>query len=331
MDDINELRQCGACSSDYGVTGSRIPVVLPCFHTLCKQCIASRLALPPGPGAIVCHVCNVSHTVGERTFRPNTYVLNYIKNSNSAKDPVEKCKDHPEAVGLFFCETCKGSVCAGCSIKNHKGHDLSLISDKKMEKISVLHKKIEESRSRLKKEGDKIRNAKEKAYVENTKLLTSLRSEKEKVIKTISDKYEEQIGKVVRSRTRLKKEIDEELDQFDKSLGILTSLTSLTNESLTMHQLSKRLSLIKRFDASISANSTKMTISEFTRHNGDSFMKSTQALCGEVKVTAKERRIVSTLQNHVQGINIEFTVVETVKYSTHSTPSPLSTERIVTR
>ena len=77
-DDGDDLTNCSVCFDEYTETGDYIPRILPCFHTLCEECLG-QLVQNDG---LNCPECRVKHTApnGKTSFPQNKYVLAHLKN-----------------------------------------------------------------------------------------------------------------------------------------------------------------------------------------------------------------------------------------------------------
>lgn len=62
----------------------------------------------------------------------NTPLSQVTKSHNIFDVEIEKdieCKEHPEEVVRFYCETCEEPVCILCTFNDHKDHDVAQFSD----------------------------------------------------------------------------------------------------------------------------------------------------------------------------------------------------------
>ena len=72
------MTNCSVCFEVYAETGSHIPRLLPCTHTVCEMCIRQLIQ---GKEAFNCPECRVRHPAhnGVKTFPQNKYILTHIK------------------------------------------------------------------------------------------------------------------------------------------------------------------------------------------------------------------------------------------------------------
>ena len=91
---LEDLLICQICLEEYQESGSRIPRILPCSHTLCERCLIQLLA---GVGVLKCPVCKTQHAAPRklRTFPQNKFILTFIswkaKQSEKKSGGVSKC------------------------------------------------------------------------------------------------------------------------------------------------------------------------------------------------------------------------------------------------
>ena len=78
MAEADDMTNCSVCFEVYAETGSHIPRLLPCTHTVCEMCIRQLIQ---GKEALNCPECRVRHPAhnGVKTFPQNKYILTHIK------------------------------------------------------------------------------------------------------------------------------------------------------------------------------------------------------------------------------------------------------------
>ena len=78
MAKADDMTNCPVCFEVYAETGSHIPRLLPCTHTVCELCIQQLIQ---GKQALHCPECRVRHPVhnGVKTFAQNKYILTHLK------------------------------------------------------------------------------------------------------------------------------------------------------------------------------------------------------------------------------------------------------------
>ena len=78
MAEVDHMTSCPVCFETYQETGSHVPRLLPCTHTVCESCIR---ALIRGKFALSCPECREEHPVhsGVKTFTQNKYILTHLQ------------------------------------------------------------------------------------------------------------------------------------------------------------------------------------------------------------------------------------------------------------
>ena len=79
-DKPEDLLSCGICLEEYQDSGSHVPRLLPCTHTLCEKCLIELLG-QQGGAKLTCPECRTHHAAPkkQRTFPQNKYLLSFIK------------------------------------------------------------------------------------------------------------------------------------------------------------------------------------------------------------------------------------------------------------
>ena len=93
-----DFLSCGVCFEEHQESGSRVPRILPCPHTLCENCLISLL----GSGSVLkCPECRVIHVAPsrERTFPQNKYLLTVIRLRDAESS---ESKEDSHEVKIFF-------------------------------------------------------------------------------------------------------------------------------------------------------------------------------------------------------------------------------------
>ncbi|GFO22021.1 cellular tumor antigen p53 [Plakobranchus ocellatus] len=129
-DDFNEsFLTCGTCLCTYDQGGERAPKLLPCSHTVCRNCLERIIAAQTlDTGSFRCPICreNVQVPQGGVPSFPPSFIVNQLLDlmAQQRRDVVPKCATHPQQE-LFFCETCDVVFCAQCVDNSHTGRGAS--------------------------------------------------------------------------------------------------------------------------------------------------------------------------------------------------------------
>ncbi len=88
---------CSVCTDDYQDTGTRIPKLLPCSHTVCLGCLGSMVQ----GGQVTCPECRARHVVPSgqpEGFNTNRYVLDLRRIVNRVAQQVRRTQDQVQGV-----------------------------------------------------------------------------------------------------------------------------------------------------------------------------------------------------------------------------------------
>ena len=92
-----DLLNCVVCLEEYQDSGSHVPKLLPCTHTLCEKCLIELLG-QQGGAKLTCQEWRTYHVAPEkqRTFPQNKYLLSFIK----WRDTTQSKKSEEEFDGV---------------------------------------------------------------------------------------------------------------------------------------------------------------------------------------------------------------------------------------
>ena len=143
MADVNEFIRCCICRNEYEVEGRRIPLMLPCSHTFCKECITDLITQATSCGRkwIACAKCGKRQSIPEgNNFPVNRYILPFFR-----KKDEDMCQIHKKVAILFCKDTeCQKGVCASCVVaEEHRTHDLVEMKDEKERLVADISNNIE--------------------------------------------------------------------------------------------------------------------------------------------------------------------------------------------
>ena len=237
----DEDMSCSVCFEPYTEIGEHIPRILPCYHTLCENCIRQLILRKK----LECPECRTNHEAkhGPTTFKQNKYIVTNIRRETTMKEAVslEKfsnikevsgnlkmmiCEKHGKELGLYCKEVkCQLTICQKCLIKNHVGHDVVDLEEEREE----LYKKVSEKASFLRKDLETAKGKFLSASVEFEKdvdtSLKRLEAQKEE-FNLIFDKLEREIKDDIRN---VSVSIRNDLSTIEEYFVLLSSLEENMN------------------------------------------------------------------------------------------------------
>ncbi|XP_070548123.1 tripartite motif-containing protein 2-like [Ptychodera flava] len=103
---------CPQCDNRY-----RVPKMLPCFHTFCKQCLTKM----SDSKSITCPLCKDKHSLEDMEvddLQNNTFILDLIDFfMHAANEPPELlCRICTNAQSQSYCATCQILFCGDCKV-----------------------------------------------------------------------------------------------------------------------------------------------------------------------------------------------------------------------
>ena len=129
---------CVVCHEVY-----KVPKLLECTHTFCKQCIVDIVGQSSRFSCPMCRKMIVVPPGGVSAFRDNPHihpeVLDKVRNATF-------CSEHPEEELKVYCVPCDLPVCAFCIIQEHAQHEmkkLSVAAEQVTEQLAKDEKRIE--------------------------------------------------------------------------------------------------------------------------------------------------------------------------------------------
>ncbi|CAF1053706.1 unnamed protein product [Adineta ricciae] len=109
---------CSTCINQYSSDShEHQPKLLPCSHTVCRQCLERIVSSQPRSDAIKCPICR-EHILlprGGVTSFPPSFLVNQLLDLmvSQRRDVIPKCESHTNEE-LLFCETCDKIFCQLC-------------------------------------------------------------------------------------------------------------------------------------------------------------------------------------------------------------------------
>ncbi len=188
---MDDTRDCPVCFEAYTKSGKRVPRILPCFYTVCEQCVVKLIKITPDGNALWCPQCRKQHDArnGLHSFPQNKYILTVLQEraekerSKQGKGRVEfeKCKEHEFKELSLFCrsESCNAAICELCLLGHH-------VEDHK-EKVKELEQKLEELKEDFTTRKKKLETSKEQLEKTFYDQIADLRDMKENATKKIKE------------------------------------------------------------------------------------------------------------------------------------------------
>ena len=148
------LTKCAVCSEAYTETGKHFPKLLPCHHTVCLNCIKSKLC-GNLKNIFDCPKCDTKHEfdTGVENIPQNEYILEYLKNRRIEKEIRRMCNKHGMEL-TFCCRNCEVPICVRCLLDDHKNHNLDELQNEELRnniftQIESLQERLQAQRERL--------------------------------------------------------------------------------------------------------------------------------------------------------------------------------------
>ena len=118
---------CPVCLEEF--TDTRI---LPCYHTLCRRCLATQISTSVTKGQYNCPVCRSGHKVptkGVDDIHQNFHVVEMMEMAKASRLKHPLCKAHKTEDLRFYCHNCEVPICRDCKVVGHEGHKINIISE----------------------------------------------------------------------------------------------------------------------------------------------------------------------------------------------------------
>ena len=144
MAEVDDTTHCQVCFEAYEETGKHVPRILPCFHSVCEDCIKKLMK----ENNLDCPECRAKHPAanGFLSFPQNKYIISNVK--RNAQFPT--CDIHNRVMTLFCNETnCRVPICSRCLINDHKNHGMKDFKEEYKETHDVLSLDLNSLKSNL--------------------------------------------------------------------------------------------------------------------------------------------------------------------------------------
>ena len=276
-DSLDYLLACQVCLEDFEESGEHVPRLLPCTHTLCEKCL-KQLIKPSNQGDFVgCPECRKKHVAvdGVKTFPQNKYILTNIRrkqhpsedfDDDSSEEKIAKCPEHGKDI-ILYCKRldCQKPICQACITRYHRGHDVVDIDEVKKEVKGILLSKMKLAKEDLQRKRSKISSARTETESKMEQCISLLNAKKEEILKQVSEKFDNMIGKAKLQKFSTYANTSKELKTIDELEELLDDIVieqNADNVQLAGH-LSKVVEITGRVEADLSGTK-KYPFSEYT-------------------------------------------------------------------
>ena len=238
---------CQVCFEDFTDRDEHVPRILPCSHTLCEKCLGQLIR---GGTLLCCPECRLDNPVqeeaGVRSFPQNKYILNHFQQKQVSLQREPQCKEHEKPLLLYCNEVkCKKCICLTCLTNTHVGHKVTEIEDKNklvlFSKISMQMEKLETSKNNL-------LTAKEDLEKNSEESITKAAQKKEELIKMISDRISTLMRTVVKQKSEVKANIEEDMAAIDESMFVLESIGKNVMDMNKAKDVSKSFEIVENIE-----------------------------------------------------------------------------------
>ena len=279
---LDDKKSCPICFEHYTTQGDKVPILLPCDHTLCRMC-TTKLSKN---GRIVCPECRKEHVgPANQGFQEHSLLIEHLKKEDAG---AQKCAKHGRETE-FYCneKDCKIPICAVCLVEDHIGHDVDERHEQRQgaeqqKEIEVLIKKLNESRN----------------------ILEETKHEEEKKIDDVA-------MEISKEKDKLSKVFDQKLKMIKMMTNSVESLqTNLNKQSEVSRQVQHldtiKSAISKAFEEPISYTLFNVVKNEKVLPIFDE--KDDLVKCGKLNVNLKSKVNVLQLTRMLYSRSIETTI-----------------------
>ena len=243
MTEVDDLKSCPVCFEDFSAEGSHVPRILPCFHTLCEQCVGYLLQ---NNNSLECPECREKHEAPRsvKTFQQNKYIIAYVRKKRKSLPEVvvsqerARCSDHGEEMTMYCRKNgCEKVICHLCLVKCHKFHDVVDLEEERNENYRGLVKDIEQVSKILmikKKKFVIFQEGLDKLHKESLKLLNLRR---EQIIRKINENMDKLEGALCKDKTDQNRKIQNEMETMEMNIDMIRSLQDDVNETTALEDI----------------------------------------------------------------------------------------------
>ena len=132
---LQEFFVCSQCGK--GPEYMQDPVLLPCLHSICIECLDTRVRLSQRRDEVECPTCTQRACIppgGLKAFPEDKFSRMAIKTLTDPEftylpgGPNPKCGLHPKEEVSNYCQKCHVQVCRKCVTSHHKDHEAEIRS-----------------------------------------------------------------------------------------------------------------------------------------------------------------------------------------------------------
>lgn len=216
-------------------TGSFVPRLLPCTHTVCERCIGELLK---GRKTLNCPQCRKRHSAnsGLKAFPENKYILKTLERPKVAMVTrvFTLCVEHERERSLYCKDArCGAEICQLCHIQDHKFHDVVDIFQEEQTKLQD----VQEYGLLCK---DTLLAARKDIQEKSEECIEKERKKKSDCVRIFNSRIKQITGLMKEQEKR----IDEQRDAVDLQLVQLDSLKEQSKTHLSP-QATSRLQVIQ--------------------------------------------------------------------------------------
>ncbi|XP_027875648.1 tripartite motif-containing protein 65-like [Xiphophorus couchianus] len=236
-----ELKEKFCCMICLDLLGD--PVILPCGHNYCKNCIERWWNEKEPSDTYSCPVCRRSDRSRPNLAR-NTLLAEAIEllgksqaapefcSSSSRED---FCSNHKDEQMKLFCRTHQTCICGLCSVEEHKGDDIVSADSERTEKQREIHSNLQEIQEKIKDREDDIKKLQQKMGAIDASAEEAVRKSSE-IFAELIDLLKERSLVVKQQIRKQQKAAESQIKQYKARLE--TEISELRGREEELQQLS---------------------------------------------------------------------------------------------
>ena len=285
--EMESVTECPICLESFTETGSRVPRLLPCSHSLCEQCVKKILKQK----VLNCPECRTRHaaSTGVKRFPQNKYILSMLKLiRQTTKTPQEKgkkstptkalkesnkiCSTHKKDL-ILYCKRdgCLKEICQMCKMKGHKGHLVVSIEEERSAKV----KELESLSGRIRIYRTQLLATKRKVRGEGEDSLKRLRKRKREQIKIYDDLIKQMQNGI--------KDTDAEMDAKVSTLDAVTPALKKFKETLDVNDIGTATAYVKTVGEMMNGQGGVCRYLEYHEGSNSNNKDKVKKMCGQLR------------------------------------------------
>ena len=307
--EFDDLTSCPICFQDFSEVVPHVPRILPCFHTLCENCVKQLLC----NSSLECPEYRDKHGApqGVKNFQQNKYVLAHMQNKRKWMEVIfppirAHCRNHGEELTMFCRESaCEKSICHLCLVKNHKFHDVVDLEEQRKENYRSLAKDMEDISRTLEMNRKKMYTVQEDFEKRHEKSLKMLKLRKEELVRKISEHMDKLEANICKHRTDQDTEIQKEIKTIEINIDMIDGLQDDVNEMVTLEDIKIKREIVNNVCEEIKKRNTSKKGYTFLEYHTDQLSAETlEQICG------KTRKIEKPLTSFQEELLAGSTIIE---------------------